>query len=111
MSLRQKFGNYIRKVRLDKGYSLRQVQRQSGISNAYISQLENASNKSMPKNSTIKKLAKGLRIPVERLLKVAGQNTSHDIYDEIKNGDIMTWQGHPINKKELAEWIKQGHWL
>lgn len=111
MDRRVKFGNYIRKIRLDKGYSLRQVQNQCGISNAYISQLENATNKSMPKDSTVKKLAKGLRVSPEKLLRATGKNISHDIYDEIKNGDVMTWQGKPINKNKLAKWFKQGHWL
>lgn len=65
------FGIEIRKIRINKGYSLRQVERQSGISNSFISEIEN-NRVSTPKPSTLKKLAHGLRVNYSSLLELAG---------------------------------------
>ena len=104
------FGKELKLLRSRQGYSLRQLENQSGISYSYISQIERGERKT-PKISTLKALAHGLRVPAEKLLNMAHINTSHDIYEDIKNGDVMTWQGHPINKTKLEKWFKEGHWL
>ncbi|WP_054691182.1 helix-turn-helix domain-containing protein [Fructilactobacillus florum] len=68
------FGNEIRKIRKDKGFSLRKVEQRSGISFTFISKLENG-NRNIPKPETLRKLAKGLRISEDEMFELAGITT------------------------------------
>lgn len=113
MNLRYRFGTKLRGLRLSKGLTLRQVSIKSGLNYSYISLLENSKRSIRNAHSdTISKLAHGLNTSTARLREMAGiQPQNHDIYEDIKNGDVMTWQGRPINKQKLAQWFKEGHWL
>lgn len=74
-------GEYIRDERNKRKISVRQLALQSGISASYISRLENKKTKNVVKPTTIKKLAKGLRIDEDRLLKqynLSGYNDELD---------------------------------
>lgn len=65
------FRNYIKKVREDKGLKMRELERLSGISQSYISQIENG-KRSIPTPDVIKKLANGLNENPIDLMVLAG---------------------------------------
>ena len=65
------FGQYLRRLRLERDLTLKQVELASGVSNAYLSQLERGRRKS-PHPDILKGLAKAFEIPVEDLLRAAG---------------------------------------
>ncbi|CAM3302269.1 MULTISPECIES: helix-turn-helix domain-containing protein [Paenibacillus] len=65
------FGEYIRKLREQKGLSLNQLATKSGVSNAQISRIENGL-RDLPRPETIKKLAIGLDAPQAELMEKAG---------------------------------------
>lgn len=62
---------YLKKLRADKKYSLKEAGERTGIAEAYLWQLENG-RREVPRPETLKKLADGYGIPVENLLKYAG---------------------------------------
>lgn len=64
-------GEYLKKLREEKGYSLREAGRQTGIAEAYLWQLENG-KRVIPRPEMLKKLAKGYGVPAENILKHAG---------------------------------------
>lgn len=64
-------GAYLRELRKTAGLTLRQVETQTGVSNAYLSQIE-LGKRPAPRPDTIKKLAAVYRVPVEELLAQAG---------------------------------------
>lgn len=71
MSRAKTLGAYLRKARTAAGMTLRQVEAQTGISNAYLSQLENGQVDN-PSPQYLEKLANVYKIDYEELLRVAG---------------------------------------
>ncbi|WP_404336403.1 helix-turn-helix domain-containing protein [Planococcus rifietoensis] len=71
MDFGEGFGEYVKKLRLEKGLSMRELERRSGLSQSYISQLEKGKQKS-PKAETVKKLAVGLGADYALLMEEAG---------------------------------------
>jgi transcriptional regulator with XRE-family HTH domain len=65
------FGIYLKGLREKRGLTIRQVEIQAGISNSYLSLLENG-KRGIPKPSILKKLAPVYKAPYEELLKEAG---------------------------------------
>ncbi len=65
------FGFYLRRLRQEKGLSLKRVEAASGVSNAYISQLERG-RRTAPHPEILKGLARAYGVPVETLLRAAG---------------------------------------
>lgn len=65
------FSNYLKQKREDKKLSIRQLAKYSGVSPAYISQVEKG-QRGTPTPDYLKKLAKGLKTPYEELMKAAG---------------------------------------
>jgi HTH-type transcriptional regulator, competence development regulator len=61
----------LRSIRAASGASLREVERQTGISNAYLSQLENGST-DKPSPHFLHKLATFYKVPYESLMEAAG---------------------------------------
>ncbi|WP_288846640.1 XRE family transcriptional regulator [uncultured Fructobacillus sp.] len=78
MTTKENFGKTIKDIRLDKRFSVRQTALQANMSPSYLSQLENG-HKSIPKVETLYRLAKGLRITNDEILRIAG------IVDDIPN--------------------------
>ena len=69
--MNEPLGEYLRRVRKERRLTLRDVERKTGISNAYLSQVEN--NKiAKPSPSFLHKLAEIFDISYERLMKAAG---------------------------------------
>ena len=67
----KKLGRYLREVRRRNGITLRAVEKKTGISNAYLSQLEN-SKISKPSPSILHKLADYYKISYEHLMQLSG---------------------------------------
>ncbi|QGN60637.1 MULTISPECIES: helix-turn-helix domain-containing protein [Leuconostoc] len=68
------FGLEIKRIRVQKHFTVRQTALQGHISPAYLSQIENG-NKNIPKVETLYKIAKGLRISENEILDIAGITT------------------------------------
>lgn len=64
-------GQFLKKARSDKGYTLRDVEDLTGISNAYLSQLEWDKIK-QPSPVWLNKLADQYEVPYTTLLSLAG---------------------------------------
>ena len=64
-------GGYLRALRESKAFSLRQVERKSGISNAFLSQMESGKVK-RPSPVMLYKLAGLYEVPYEALMDLAG---------------------------------------
>jgi transcriptional regulator with XRE-family HTH domain len=65
------FASYLRELRKARGLSLKQVEAEAGVSNAYLSQLERGLRKP-PHPDILRRLAKAYEVPVEDLLVSAG---------------------------------------
>ena len=74
-------GEYLLKIREDRGLSLRAVSEKSGISIAEISRLENG-KRLRPSPEALKALAKALVVDYSDLMKLAG--FSEEVYEEGK---------------------------
>lgn len=68
---KEEFGKKIKNIRTEKRFSVRQAALQSGISNSFLSQVENG-KRNIPKPETLKKIAKGLRISEDEIMYIAG---------------------------------------
>lgn len=71
ISQKSNFGLTIKKIREEKGFSVRQAALQANISSSYWSQVEN-NKRNIPKPATLEKMARGLRIPVQNIYQIAG---------------------------------------
>jgi transcriptional regulator with XRE-family HTH domain len=67
----ESFGSYMRRLRKSKGLTLKQVESQAKVSNAYISQIERGL-RNPPHPDILKRLAKAYDVPHRDLLVVAG---------------------------------------
>ena len=67
----EKIGKFLKKTREKQSLTLRKVQELTGISNAYLSQVENAKIKK-PSPSILHKLAICYRLSYEHLLRLSG---------------------------------------
>lgn len=72
---KNEYGKLLRKIRKSKGFSIRQLEMYSGVSNAYISQLE-CGERGIPSPDIIRKLADALKFNYQDLMIAAGYNDS-----------------------------------
>lgn len=70
-----KFGEYLRELRKERGLSIRQLEKKTGVSNAYLSQIENG-KKGLPSPDILKKIAEPLKVGYEELMEKAGYISS-----------------------------------
>jgi transcriptional regulator with XRE-family HTH domain len=75
--MNEDLGSYLRRVRKEKALTLRDVEKKTGISNAYLSQLEN-NRIGSPSPTILHNLAECYRISYERLMKLTG----YPVYEE-----------------------------
>ena len=66
------FGNYLKELRARKGVSLKKVEEATGISNAYLSQLETGVRRRIPTSKRLNALADYYNVSMEQLLLKAG---------------------------------------
>jgi transcriptional regulator with XRE-family HTH domain len=106
MNMSETFSEYIKKVRKSKKFSLRKLSSLSGISNAYLSQLETG-KRGLPSPEIIKNLAASLDVSYELLLEKAGY-LNIDLKDELKDwnlyGQQLKEEGYSLT--EIMELIK-----
>jgi SOS-response transcriptional repressor LexA/DNA-binding XRE family transcriptional regulator len=67
----KKFGEKLKELRKNKGLKIRELEGLAGVSNAYLSQLENG-KRGKPSPDIIKKLAPHLGVTYTELMKLAG---------------------------------------
>ena len=67
----QEFGLYLKGLRENRKLTIRQVEMKTGISNSYLSLLENG-KRGIPKPTILKKMAPVYNVPYEELLEKAG---------------------------------------
>ncbi len=65
------YGEYLKSLRLKQGLTLREVEAQTGVSNAYLSQLETGKVK-QPSPSNLYKLAELYNVTYEELMERVG---------------------------------------
>lgn len=65
------FGNELRQMRKSKGLTIGQLSAYTGLNSGFISQVETG-KRNTPKIETLDRIAKGLRISHEEILKMAG---------------------------------------
>jgi transcriptional regulator with XRE-family HTH domain len=88
----KKLSEMLKKIRLLKNFSLREVESKTGISNAYLSQLENDKIKS-PSPKFLKKLSDIYGVHHRNLMELAGyieSNNDKKVEDEINNNIAFT---------------------
>jgi len=66
----QKFGKFLKQLREERNMTLRDVEEQAHISNAYLSQVENG-QRSVPTMKILAKLADAYGVPVSHLAEQA----------------------------------------
>lgn len=89
------FYEELRHLRKLKGYTIREVAHRSGVSTAYISQLENG-NRGLPSPEILKKLSEGLNTPYEELMRLAG-------YLEGGRQERDPGSGAPVNLRRFLQ--------
>lgn len=75
MSKEIEFGAYLKKLRKEKGLSIRRLEEMSGVSNAYLSQLENG-KRGLPSPEILKKIHQPLEVGYFGLMEKAGYISS-----------------------------------
>ena len=105
--MKSKLGNKLRQVRKLKSLSLRDVEADTGISNAYLSQLERG-DASNPSPKKLKSLAEHYDIPYADLLILAGylpsESASQNQLVASKNNDgTNTILSSALKNIELTE--------
>lgn len=79
----KEFGEYIRGLRKSKKITIRQIELYEGVSNSYLSLLENG-KRGIPSPDILKKLSKALDVNYEQLMEKAGY-LDHVLSDFRKN--------------------------
>ena len=96
-----------KKLRKDKKLTLRQVEEITGISNAYLSQLENGKIKS-PSFDTVIKLLKIYIEPASGMEKLYSENGNCTIFDVRRSAfKPHIWHTSPACKMTFEELIKE----
>ena len=97
-----KLGQYLRALREAKGLSLRQVEGKSGISNAFVSQMESGKVK-QPSPIMLYKLAGLYGVPYESLMELAGYPSPSALATEPRSASAVFRRFGQITPTEEAE--------
>lgn len=102
------FGDYLKSIRKSKKMTIRQLELYSGVSNAYISQLERGI-RGIPSPDILQKLGKALGVEYQELMEKAGyieENETSKILDKFLHHfadnynideDVLRDYGHQFN--------------
>ena len=93
------FGEYLRRIRKDRGLTLVQLQNESGVSNSYLSQIEN--NQFKPSNDVLEKISKPLNISVLDLMVAAG-DIPESAYKEYWDAELKKFE-YEMNLKQTLQ--------
>jgi len=89
------FYNKLKDLRKLKGFTIRELADRSGVSSAYISQLENG-NRGIPSPDVLMKLSEGLNTSYAELMEIAGYLESAQ---GARTGEAMP--GAPVNLRRF----------
>lgn len=67
----EKFGPYMRKLRKQKGLTLKEVEKAARVSNSFLSQVERGV-RNPPKPDILNRLARAYSVPAQNLMEAAG---------------------------------------
>jgi transcriptional regulator with XRE-family HTH domain len=81
------FYDKLRDLRKLKGFTIRELADRSGVSAAYISQLENG-NRGIPSPEVLMKFSEGLNISYSELMEIAGYLESHGTEREVRSNPV-----------------------
>lgn len=112
------FGKYLKKLRKERGLTIRALEELSGVSNSYLSQIE-LGQRGAPSPDVLKKLAGPLGVTIPKLMVKAGHITykhfqaaskgakEYNEYFELTNTDVLGIEGtyDIAHLLELAETI------
>ncbi len=104
----QNYGEYIKAIRESKGLTLRDVEKQTDISNAYLSQLETSKIK-QPSPITLFKLAELYGIKYEVLMEKVGYPVPSSKSINFKRTTNVSHRLGEVSKEEeleLLEYLK-----
>ena len=90
------FGQYLKGLRDKSGLSLRDVEEKIGISNAYLSQLENG-KRGLPSENVLRELARVYKVPFAEIWIVAG----------IKKAESLDIESLPAGEKDILEYYRK----
>lgn len=93
-------GEFLKTLRERKGVSLREVEKDTGIPNAYLSQLETADRRKIPAPDRLRKLADYYVVSIQELLEKAGYLDRHDIQETYEQKIEKAFQ-HAINDPQF----------
>jgi HTH-type transcriptional regulator, competence development regulator len=110
--MKNNFGNYLKKLRLDRNLSLRDVEKKAKISNAYLSQVERG-ERSIPTLRILSRIAEAYGVDLSELAKKAEQEFSNkaDNLDATPNPEReFIYRGYDglsdENKRNLHNYLK-----
>lgn len=104
-------GSYLKKVRKTRNLTLRMVEKRTGLSNAYLSQLETSKIRE-PSPLVLKKLAECYEISYARLMELAGYPLPTELEVDMKKLEpqFRTDKGFEDlteeEKKQVREYIE-----
>lgn len=107
----KKFGEFLRKLREDRGWTLRQVEEKAKVSNAYLSQVERG-ERNIPNFNVLKRLAEVYGVEVSDLTKVAEEEAKGSNVDaKIEAPDVkFVSRGYeklsPKKKQALKQFLQ-----
>jgi len=105
------FGTYLRLLRIDRGMSLRQVEKITKISNSYLSQIEKG-KRDIPTYKILSRLAKAYGVEISSLIKVAEDEGGNikPFFENIIPGDYYISREYNLlsdsRKKVLKEFLQ-----
>lgn len=111
------FGQFLKSLREQKGVSLVDVEKATGISNAYLSQLETGARRRLPPPERLRIIADYYNISVKELLEKAGYYEARDIKETFEQrinkaflhaiNDPQFNTGQRINPNEISIDVKR----
>ena len=104
-------GKFLKTIRAEKDLSLRELSVRTGLSHSYLNNLENGAdprtgNPVSPTLPTLNKLAKGLEVPIDKIIDIASSNLTtykRRVLAVIENQeeDLMLAKNHPEQASDI----------
>lgn len=101
-------GKFLKTIRAEKDLSLRELSVRTGLSHSYLNNLENGAdprtgNPVSPTLPTLNKLAKGLEVPIDKIIDIASSNLTTYKRAGIENQeeDSMPAKNHPEQASDV----------
>lgn len=95
-------GEYLRSVRLDKGWTLREAAKRVGVAHSRVVEVENMLDARLnrpftPSLQLLRKFAKGYGLVLSDLLRRAGYDIAEEL-DEDERRLLEVWRALPVEK-------------